>query len=212
MDSTPKPGKALIGLTGGIASGKSTVADVFRSLHVGVVDADAVAREVVAPGSEGLTKIVEAFGSDYLTADGTLDRPKLGELVFADAEARKTLNGITHPLVAQRSGERIEALKATGTPYVVYDVPLLVETGLHALVDAVVVVASTEENQIQRVASRDGLSRAAAKARIASQFPLSKKVEVADYVIDNDGTLDDLRTQTEDVHRRLVERFASETV
>lgn len=199
--------KPLVGLTGGIASGKSSVARVLRTLHVAVVDADQLAREVVAKGSPGLAEIVDAFGRDLLTDAGELDRPALGALVFADAEARQRLNAITHPRVATLSMERLAEAGRTETPYVVYEVPLLVETGMHAGMDANVVVALPAALQVERVMARDALTADAAQARIDSQYPLEKKVAIADYVVDNSGSLEALEQATGELHQQLLQRF-----
>jgi dephospho-CoA kinase len=205
MTSSPKP---IIGLTGGIASGKSTVAEMLRKLGISVVDADALAREVVLPGREALAEIVQAFGPGVLAADGTLDRTKLGELVFADADARRKLNAITHPRIAELSRERIAAAQETATPYVVYEAALLVESGAHRGLAALVVVALAESLQLARLVARDGLSEQAARERLAAQLPLSAKVQEADYVIANDGDLAALQASVLQTHRAILERFA----
>lgn len=201
---SPSPHKALVGLTGGIASGKSTAARAFADLGVAVVNADELARAAVAKGSPGLADIVAQFGPDFLTEDGHLDREKMGAHVFGDATARQQLNQITHPRVAALAAERFSELSQSPTPYVLYDVPLLIETGLHKAVAAVVVVAASVEKQIERMLQRDGLTQAAAEARIAAQFPLEKKVRVADFVIHNDGTEQALLDQVADIHRQLL--------
>jgi dephospho-CoA kinase len=200
--------KPTIGLTGGIASGKSVVSRVLEGLGVGVVDADRLAREVVVPGSEGLTEVVRTFGEGVLAPDGSLDRDKLGAIVFADEQARKALQAITHPRIGRLSAERIAALQQGPSPYVVYDAPLLVEVGAHRGFAALIVVAASEATQAKRLAARDGLSEAECKQRIAAQLPLARKVEVADYVIDNDGTLAELELRTRAVHAQILERFA----
>lgn len=205
---TQREKKPLVGLTGGIASGKSAVASVLRRLSVVVVDADQLAREVVMQGSPGLAAVVEAFGDEVLTAEGELDRPALGAIIFADPEARKRLNAITHPRVAELSVKRLGDAQTTDTPYVVYEVPLLVETGMHTGMDANVVVSVPPELQVQRVMSRDGLGEEAARARLASQYPLEKKVAIADFVVDNSGSLEDLTRATEDLHARLLQHFS----
>jgi len=199
--------KPTIGLTGGIASGKSSVARVLLAEGVAVVDADAIAREVVEKGSEGLQEIVAAFGAHVLTADGSLDRAKLAAVVFGDAAARKQLEGITHPRIALRSAERLAALGAGDAPYVVYEAPLLVEVGAHRGLDALIVVATDEASQLARSVQRDGWDEAEARRRISAQLPLARKVEVADYVIENDGSLDQLKQRTLEVHRQILERF-----
>jgi len=194
----------IVGLTGGIASGKSAVAAVLREQGIPVVDADQVAREVVAPGSEGLQEVVAAFGHDVLAPDGSLDRDALAQQVFADADARKRLEAITHPRIARVSFERLAALRASGAPYVVYEAPLLVETGAHRNLAALIVVVTGEDEQVQRVIARDRSTAAAARARIAAQLPLAAKVAAATHVIHNDATLDVLRERTLAVHRALL--------
>lgn len=200
--------KAVIGLTGGIASGKSVVARELRALGIEVIDADVLAREVVAKGSEGLAEVVQAFGEDVLQADGTLDRERVAARVFNDAEARKRLNGILHPRIGQLSLERIAAAQATSAPYVVYEAPLLVETGSYKGLSALVVVATAPATQLTRVVARDGMTTEAAQARLAAQMPVEAKVAVADYVIHNDAGLPELKAQVTDLHRTLCERFA----
>lgn len=179
----------IIGLTGGIASGKSTVSSCLRGLGAMVVDADVLAREAVAPGSEGLAAVVRAFGRDILAADGSLDRRRLGDIVFADQEARQRLNSIVHPYVRRRMHDEIEAAAAAHLPAIVLDVPLLFEGGLNKMCDEVWVVLADEAQQLQRLIARDNLDEAAARARIAAQWPLAAKAEQADVVIDNRGSL-----------------------
>ncbi|MET0343046.1 MAG: dephospho-CoA kinase [Polyangiales bacterium] len=199
-------GVPVVGLTGGIASGKSTVARVFAELGIPVIDADKLAREVVAPGSEGLAAIVATFGSDVLLADGTLDRKALAARVFADPALRLKLNAITHPLVGKLSAERIAAAEGTA-PYVLYEAPLLVETGRHKTMAALVVVALDAELQVARVKLRDAMSHEEATARIGAQASLAEKLAAANYVIDNHGDPADLRAQVEQVHRALLSRL-----
>ncbi len=199
--------KPTIGLTGGIASGKSTVAGVLSQLGVGVVDADQIAREVVAPGSEGLREVVAAFGTQVLAPDGALDREKLAARVFGDEPARLQLQAITHPRIGRLSAERIAALHASNAPYVVYDAPLLVEVGAHKGLDALIVVAAEEANQVARALVRGGMPEAETRRRIAAQFPLARKIEAADYVIHNDGSLDELERRTREVHAQIAQRF-----
>lgn len=198
---------AIVGLTGGIASGKSTVGGIFRELGVHVVDADLVAREVVAKGSEGLAEVVRAFGSEVLAEDGSLDRKKLGAIVFADTEKRKLLESITHPRIGARSMAELGALAQRGDPYGIYEAALLVENGSHRMMQALVVVAASEDVQVRRVMERDGMSEADARARIAAQLPLAQKIAAADHVIWNDGDRDALRAATLAVHRALSARF-----
>lgn len=203
------PGKAIVGLTGGIASGKSTVSRKLAELGVGIVDADQVARDVVAKGSPGLQAVIDHFGPEFLAADGSLNRERLGQHVFSHPEARAQLNGITHPRIGRLAQERLATLAKTATPYVVYDVPLLVEGGGHKRVDVVVVVAASEEAQVARVQARDGISQEQARARIAAQYPLEKKLEVADFVLHNNGTVAELEQQVLDLHQQLLARAAN---
>ena len=199
----------MVGLTGGIASGKSTVAGYFRDLGIPIVDADAIAREVVAPGSDGLREIVETFGEGVLEADGSLDRKKLGSIVFDDADARKKLNAITHPRIAARSAERTMELQSGDAPYLMYEAALLVENRIHESLDALVVVAVDDATQLERLMRRDGMDEDAARARIDAQLPLSEKVEAADFVISNDGSFEDVARQVREVHGALLSRFES---
>jgi dephospho-CoA kinase len=201
--------KAVIGLTGGIASGKSVVARELSSLGVSVIDADRLAREVVAKGTEGLAEVVRAFGEEVLQPDGTLDRERVAARVFQDADARARLNAIVHPRIGQLSLERIAAAQASSTPYVVYEAPLLVETGAFRGLAALVVVATPPEVQLARVIARDGLTEEAGKARLAAQTPLAAKLAVADYVIQNDAGLDELKTQVTTLHDTLCKRFVT---
>jgi dephospho-CoA kinase len=200
--------KPTIGLTGGIASGKSTVSRLFEQLGVAVVDADQLAREVVAIGSDGLREVVEAFGPQVLATDGNLDREKLGAIVFSDEQARRKLQAITHPRIARLGAERIATLQTTHTPYVIYDAPLLVEVGAHGAFAALIVVAASVPTQIARLHARDGLNERQSGERLASQLPLARKIAVADYVIHNDGSIEELAQRTREVHAQILERFA----
>ncbi len=182
----------LIGLTGGIASGKSAVSRMLREAGVPVVDADVLAREAVAPGTEALRAIAARFGARVIGADGTLDRKALGAVVFADPAARADLNAIVHPAVAALAAERLAELRAAGAPVAVYEVPLLFESGLEGAMDATILVAASEDAQLRRMASRDGLDEEAARARIAAQLPLAEKRLRATAVVENDGTLAEL--------------------
>jgi dephospho-CoA kinase len=204
VSDRPKP---TIGLTGGIASGKSTVARILADLGAAVIDADALAREVVKKGSDGLRELVATFGQMVLAADGGLDREALAAVVFRDPEARRKLNAITHPRIGMLSAQRIAEAQATAAPYVVYEAALLVETGAHKGMAALVVVAADAATQARRTVARDGMSQEAAQARIAAQLPLSDKIAVADYVIHNDGQLDALRAATLEVHEQIMRRF-----
>jgi dephospho-CoA kinase len=185
----------VFGLTGGIGSGKSTVAALLRERGVPVVDADELAREAVARGSPGLAEIVAAFGPEVLTPDGALDRKRVASLIFADPAARARLNAITHPIVRRLSQERFAALERAGVTLAAYDVPLLYEVGLDQVLRPVVVVAASAETQLERVVARDGLTREQAAARIAAQMPLADKRARADHVLENDGSRAELERQ-----------------
>ena len=182
----------LVGLTGGIASGKSTVGHMLRDAGVDVIDADVLAREAVAPGSVGLAAVHERFGDAVISSDGTLNRPILGALVFVDDGARRDLNGIVHPEVARLAAERLSALREAGATVAVYEVPLLFENGLDAVMDTTILVACPDDVQLARIMARDHLNEAQAKARVAAQMPLAQKRQRAAFVIENDGDLDQL--------------------
>ncbi len=190
-----------VGLTGGVASGTSTVSAILSELGTVVIDADLRAREVVAPGTEGLAAVVEAFGPDVLGPDGGLDRPRLGALVFADPERRRALEAIIHPRVRARAAE-IEAAAPAGA-VVVHDIPLLAETGQAASFDAVVVVDVPVEVQVDRMVRIRGMSEADARARIAAQADRDARLAVATYVVENTGSLEDLRARVEEVYRTI---------
>jgi dephospho-CoA kinase len=189
----------VFGLTGGIASGKTTVARRFETLGIPVVYADELAREVVAKGTPGLEEIVATFGPEVLDGSGQLDRKALGARVFGDEAARRRLNAITHPRVAALSLQRFAEHFGGGAELVCYEVPLLVESGLADKLRPVVVVAAPEDVQVRRTMERDGLDEDAARARVRSQAPLAEKLKVADFVIENDGTKEDLLRRTDEV-------------
>ncbi|GAA3822055.1 dephospho-CoA kinase [Nocardioides panacisoli] len=191
-----------VGLTGGIASGKSTVSDMFRELGAVIIDGDRLAREVVAKGTPGLARVVEAFGPEVLTADGELDRPRLGSIVFNDPDQLKVLEGITHPLIFELYAER-EAAAPEGA-VVVHDIPLLAESGRAGEFDAVVVVDVPEEVQVQRMLRDRGWTEADARARIAAQASREDRRAIATYVIENTGTREDLRQRVAEVFERLT--------
>jgi dephospho-CoA kinase len=193
----------VFGLTGGIGSGKSTAAALFRERGVPVVDADELAREAVAPGSDGLAQVAAAFGADLVGADGALDRKRLAAMVFADETARKRLNAITHPIVRRLSQERFAELDRQGVELAAYDVPLLFEVGLDAVLRPVVLVATSETTQIKRILARDGATEAEARARIAAQLPLAEKRARADHVLENDGSRAELAAQVDALLSRL---------
>lgn len=196
----------VVGLTGGIGSGKSTVARLLAERGAFVIDADQLAREVVAPGKPALAEITRTFGPAVLAADGSLDRAKLGARVFADAEARAQLNRIVHPEVRKLSALRIQDAVNQGVPVVVYDVPLLYETGLETSFPLVIVVDAPEATREARVVARDGLTPDETKARMNAQLPLSEKVRRADFVVDNGGTLEETSRQVETLYAALERR------
>ena len=191
-----------IGLTGGIASGKSTVSAILAELGAVVIDADLIAREVVARGTPGLAAVVEAFGAEMLTPDGELDRPRMGALVFSDEERRRVLESIVHPLVFERYAE----LEAAAPPdaLVVHDIPLLVESGRAGEFDAVIVVDAPEELQVERMVRDRGWTEAEARARIAAQATREQRRAVATHLIENTGTREDLRQRVTEVFDALA--------
>lgn len=195
-----------VGLTGGIGAGKSEVSRLLASYGAVVVDADRMAREVVEPGMPGLAAVVEEFGESVLTAEGTLDRPKLGSIVFFDADRLATLNAIVHPLVRARSAE-LER-RAAADAVVVHDVPLLTENGLAPLYDLVVVVDASPGTQLDRLVGQRGMRESEARARMAAQATREQRREIADVVIDNDGPLEVLEPQVRKVWAELSERAA----
>ncbi|WP_329574334.1 dephospho-CoA kinase [Streptomyces sp. NBC_01361] len=196
-----------VGLTGGIGAGKSEVSRLLVEHGAVLIDADRIAREVVEPGTPGLAAVVEAFGSEVLAPDGSLDRPALGAIVFADADRLAVLNSIVHPLVGARSAEREAA--ATGDSVVVHDVPLLAENGLAPLYDLVVVVDASPETQLDRLVRLRGMSEEDARARMAAQATRDKRLEIADIVIDNDVPLDELHRRVDAVWADLAQRAAA---
>ncbi|RIW29721.1 dephospho-CoA kinase [Bacillus salacetis] len=198
--------KAIIGLTGGIASGKSTVSKLLVQKGFSVVDADAAARKVVEPGEPALGRIIEAFGKGILLSDGSLNRAALGDIIFNDEKRRKELNGIVHPAVrAQMLSEKDMAFN-NGKNTVIMDIPLLYESDLSWMVDRTIVVYVDRETQLTRLMERNSLAKAEALARIESQMPLEKKKELAEAVLDNRGTIESTLAQLDDliVHWNLV--------
>ncbi|MFD9967887.1 dephospho-CoA kinase [Streptomyces sp. NPDC059017] len=193
-----------VGLTGGIGAGKSEVSRLLASYGAVLIDADEIAREVVEPGTPGLAAVVEAFGPDVLTPEGTLDRPRLGAIVFADPKRLARLNAIVHPLVGARSAE----LEAAAGPdaVVVHDVPLLAENGLAPLYDLVVVVDAAPETQLDRLVRQRGMTEPDARARMAAQATREQRRAVADVLIDNDGPLEALEPQVRRVWAELSDR------
>lgn len=194
----------LIGLTGGIASGKSTVASILVSLGIDVIDADKIAREVVEPGKPAWVQIRREFGSEVLLSDGQLNRPALGRIVFNDHDKRRRLNRITHPEIHKEMFFQSLKLFLKGRQFVVVDVPLLYETKtMLRFVRKVIVVKCSPAQQVERLMLRNGFTEDEARKRIESQLPLEQKCGLADYVIDNTGDPDALRAQVEDVVRQL---------
>jgi dephospho-CoA kinase len=191
-----------VGLTGGIGSGKSTVAELLRERGAVVIDSDALAREVVEPGTPGLAAVVEAFGDDVLAEDGSLDRAALAKRVFVDEGFRRRLQDILHPLIRARSAEIAGAAPAGAL--VVHDIPLLVETGQADRFDVVLVVDVPVETQVERMVRDRGWTREDAEARVRAQAGRDERLAVATYVLDNTGTRDDLRERVTEVVDRLV--------
>ncbi|GAA2601082.1 MULTISPECIES: dephospho-CoA kinase [Streptomyces] len=197
-----------VGLTGGIGAGKSEVSRLLVEHGAVLIDADRIAREVVAPGTPGLAAVVEAFGEDVLAGDGSLDRPKLGSIVFADPRKLAVLNGIVHPLVGDRS-RALEAAAAEDA-VVVHDVPLLTENGLAPLYDVVVVVDTDPATQLERLVRLRGMTEQDARARMAAQATREQRREIADLVVDNDVPLEELRRRVTEVWAELVRRARTE--
>ncbi|MGP3988044.1 dephospho-CoA kinase [Streptomyces sp. 3N207] len=193
-----------VGLTGGIGSGKSEVSRLFAECGAVIVDADRIAREVVEPGTPGLAAVVAEFGAEILAPDGSLDRPRLGSLVFADPERLAALNAIVHPLVGERSAELERAAReADEDAVVVHDVPLLVENGLAPLYDKVVVVDAAPETRLDRLVRLRGMAEDEARARMAAQAGREERLAVADIVIDNNGPLEKLAPRVREVWEAL---------
>ena len=194
----------ILGLTGGIGAGKSTVAAIFAELGATVVSADQLAREVVAPGTPTLQALIAAFGTTILDTTGHLARERLGEIVFADPQARERLNAIVHPAIATLAEGRLQALRRQQAPLVVYEAPLLFEAGAEGRVDRILAVIASPKLQEQRLCTRDRLDPAAARERIAAQWPQAEKVARADYVIDNSGELAETRRQVRALYQQLL--------
>ena len=194
----------VIGLTGGIASGKSTVSGELSRQGVPIFDADQNARDAVAKGSKGLAMVVEAFGNEYLTVEGELNRPKVSELVFRDKQALKTLEGILHKIVWENAEGFLQAQREQGAKLAVLDVPLLIETGWHKQVDKVWLVAVSRQQQIERAMLRSGMTEAEVVARINSQMPLEEKRKYADVVLDNSGSLEQTLAQVQGELKKLL--------
>lgn len=195
----------IIGLTGGIASGKSTVAGILRRLGAEIFDADAVSRAAVAKGSQGLRQVIVAFGAEYLTADGELDRGKLSRLVFEDRAALKKLESIVHAYVRQEAKVFLERARQKGLAAVVLDVPLLIEGDWYRDTDLVWLVAVDEKTQIKRAMARSGMTEQEVKARIAAQMSLSDKKPYADLILDNSGSLEEIELTVKNAWEKVLQ-------
>ena len=192
----------VIGLTGGIASGKSTVSAMFTEMGITVIDADIEARLAVEPGEKAYNDIVSQFGTGILEENGTINRPKLGEIIFNNEEKRLLLNSIVHPAVRERMAQKREQAEAANEKAVVLDIPLLFESKLTGLVEKIIVVYVDEQTQLERLMNRNGFSKEEALSRIKSQMPLKDKVGLADAVIDNSGSIEQSRQQLMDILRK----------
>lgn len=202
---TPLRPFLLVGLTGGIATGKSTVDAVLRELGACIIDADVLAREVVEPGEPALAEIAAEFGSGVLGPDGRLDRKALGAIVFADPDRRRKLEAMTHPRIRERFQRQIDALAAENFHGLVFfDAPVMIESGNYRNMDKLVVVITDEPTQIARLMARDGIDRAEALRKIRSQMPLTEKAKLADYVIDNSGDRPATEARTREVYQALL--------
>lgn len=197
----------IIAITGGIGSGKSAVTKLFESWGASIVDADLLAREVVVPGSEGLSRIAAAFSDELILADGTLNRPKLASIIFSDPEKKHLLESILHPLIRQRWLTKLEELKAHGAPIIVYVIPLLFESHRPMPeLEKIVLVSAPVETRINRIVARDGFSREMAELRIAAQLPDVAKFEQSDFVIVNDSSLAELELKAKEVFEAIKSR------
>lgn len=194
----------ILGITGSIASGKSLVAAAFEKHGAALVSADQLARDIVRPGSQVLSQLVEHFGRDVLTDDGELDRERLAQIIFSDEQARDDLNQITHPAIGRLAVERLQEHVAAGTPLVVYEAPLLFEAGAEERVDGVLVVKIDPDIRLQRLMMRDGLNEAEARQRVNVQMSQEEKLARADYVIDNSGDVEATLKQVDRLWQQLM--------
>jgi dephospho-CoA kinase len=195
-----------VGLTGGIAAGKSTVASLMARLGAGILDADEVVRELQRPGTWVYQAILQAFGPSIVQRDGTIDRKRLGEMVFQDEGARRQLEATVHPALVAAIEQRLRAFEAQGVKLCVVELPLLIEAGAQERFDWVVVVTAPEEVQVSRLMADRGLSREEALARMRSQMPLHEKVRVADFVIENAGDLQEVERRVQELYQALLQK------
>lgn len=194
----------IIGLTGGIATGKSTVTNVLKQRGQAIVDSDLIAREVVAPNRSAYNQIVAHFGTHILLPNLELDRAKLGQLIFSNPNERKVLEGITHPAIFAEMDMQIAQAKRNGHQLVFLDVPLLIETGMHQKVDKVVLVYANQQTQLTRLMARDQMSKVDAEKRIAAQMPIEEKRAYADFIIENNGSIEQLELQINELLTALL--------
>ena len=194
----------MVGLTGGIAGGKSTVAQLFKSEGAYIIDLDGISREVVEPGTTGWKEVVNVFGKEVLNDDQTLDRKKLGEIVFSDPTKRKLLEAILHPKIYEAQVRQVKDIaKRDGRAVVIIDIPLLIEVKRHGAFDRVVLVCVSPEIQLERLRERNGLSVEEASQRISSQMPIDSKINYAHYIINNEGPLEKVAERVKEVFREL---------
>ena len=196
-----------LGLTGGIATGKTTISNYLKSINIPVLDADEYARKVVEPGTPGLAEITNTFGEQILQPDGSLNRKLLGQIVFNDSSSRQTLNDITHPRIQQMMADELHRLAEQQIPLVILDIPLLLENKNVAGADAVMVVTIPESLQLTRLMQRNNLTEKEAQSRISAQMPLVEKEKLADFVIDNSGTISSTQKQVEKVIQKIRQSF-----
>lgn len=194
-----------LGLTGGIATGKTTISNYLKTKEIPVLDADEYARKVVEPGTSGLTDIVNTFGKQVLQSDGSLNRKLLGQIIFNDMTARQKLNDITHPRIQQMMTDELQKLAKDKTPLVILDIPLLLENHNIAGADAIMVVTVPESIQLNRLMQRNNLTKEEAQRRIDAQMPLSEKEKLADFIVDNSGTIANTLTQVDKVIQKITE-------
>ncbi len=203
-DYGEKPGMKVYGLTGGIASGKSTIAAMFVERGAAAIDADKLARDVVVPGSLAYEKVIEEFGTEILLPDRTINRARLREIVFGNAQRRHLLEDIVHPEIRREAFEQIEEFRKDGMKYCIYHAALLVETNEYRTLDGLIVISTERRQQVERLVAREGISIREAEALIRTQFPLERKLEVADYVIDNSESLENTIRQVDELDRLFV--------